>query len=85
MQVLPAEELSEACELRTDPSDSCCQVMFCPDPNSSQPEQLQPVEALEFDGCLFKNSSYAQGERFYDGCEQQCQCMGYGDMVCLAR
>ena len=26
-----------------------------------------------------------QGERFYDGCEQQCQCMGFGDMVCLSR
>lgn len=57
--------------------------MFCPDPNAD--ERLRPVEPMEFDGCLFKNSSYAQGERFYDGCEQQCQCMGYGDMVCLAR
>jgi hypothetical protein len=28
---------------------------------------------------------FLQGERFYDGCEQQCQCMGYGDMVCLSR
>ena len=23
--------------------------------------------------------------RFYDGCEQQCKCVGYGDMVCLSR
>ncbi len=74
--------LSEHCELREDPSDPCCQVMFCPEEEGSE---LKPVEALEFDGCLFKNQSYGQGERFYDGCEQQCQCMGYGDMVCLAR
>ena len=24
-------------------------------------------------------------KRFYDGCEQQCKCVGYGDMVCLSR
>jgi hypothetical protein len=40
---------------------------------------------LPFDGCVFKNATYGQGERFYDGCEQQCQCVGFGDMVCLAR
>ncbi len=95
-QAPPAESgLSSECELREDPSDPCCQVMFCPAPGSSGGAaggaaggqlELRPVESLaEFDGCTFKNESYAQGERFYDGCEQQCQCMGYGDMVCLAR
>ena len=38
---------------------------------------LKAVEPLPSpDGCVFKGESYAKGERFYDGCEQQCQCMG---------
>ncbi len=64
------------------------QVMYCPDPDPAEGEEaapLKPVEQVEFDGCVFKNESYAKSERFYDGCEQQCQCMGYGDMVCLSR
>ena len=35
---------------------------------------VQPAVSLHF-----------QGERFYDGCEKQCQCIGNGDIVCLAR
>ena len=78
------------CELRPDPEDACCQVMFCPDPDapprsasaSGAPsggggDDLKAVEPLPSpDGCVFKGESYAKGERFYDGCEQQCQCMG---------
>ena len=83
------------CELRPDPEDACCQVMFCPDPDapprsassaSGAPSgdggggpdlNLKAVEPLPSpDGCVFKGESYAKGERFYDGCEQQCQCMG---------
>ena len=60
------------------------QVMFCPDPAGGAMDGLKPI-GLPFDGCVFKNGSYNQGERFYDGCESQCQCMGYGDMVCLSR
>ena len=74
----------DKCELRPDAEDSCCKVMFCPDPEAMDDQDLKPV-GLPFDGCLFKNATYAQGERFYDGCESQCQCMGYGDMVCLSR
>ena len=41
------------------------------------PDLLRAVEPLPSpDGCVFKGESYAKGERFYDGCEQQCQCMG---------
>lgn len=80
---LPAAT-EEKCELRPDAEDECCKVMYCPDPSAIGDQDLKPV-ALPFDGCEFKNESYNQGERFYDGCEQQCQCMGYGDMVCLSR
>eukprot|EP00096_Caligus_rogercresseyi_P011409 TRINITY_DN4478_c0_g1_i1.p1 TRINITY_DN4478_c0_g1~~TRINITY_DN4478_c0_g1_i1.p1 ORF type:complete len:1447 (-),score=380.43 TRINITY_DN4478_c0_g1_i1:293-4633(-) len=72
----------EGCELRTDTEDDCCQVLYCPSPNSEN--DLKPV-IVPFDGCIFKNASYRIKERFYDGCEQQCQCMGYGDKVCLPR
>ena len=72
------------CELRVDAEDDCCSVMFCPDPDAKESDLLRPV-SLPFEGCLFKNATYNQGERFYDGCEQQCQCMGYGDMVCVSR
>ena len=77
----PPAETPGKCELRTDPEDDCCKVMYCPSPDDSD---LQPV-GLPFDGCVFKNKTYELGQRFYDGCEQQCQCMGYGDMVCLSR
>ncbi|XP_040573010.1 uncharacterized protein sas isoform X2 [Lepeophtheirus salmonis] len=72
----------EGCELRTDTEDDCCQVLYCPSPNSEN--DLKPV-IVPFDGCIFKNESYRIKERFYDGCDQQCQCMGYGDKVCLPR
>ncbi|CAB4068326.1 Putative epidermal cell surface receptor [Lepeophtheirus salmonis] len=71
----------EGCELRTDTEDDCCQVLYCPSPNSEN--DLKPV-IVPFDGCIFKNESY-RISGFYDGCDQQCQCMGYGDKVCLPR
>lgn len=88
-QVFPKASHAD-CELRPDPEDSCCQVMFCPDPDAPASPSggggggegggpasvLKAVEPLQFDGCVFKGESYAKGERFYDGCEQQCQCMG---------
>lgn len=85
-KVLPpdADTDDARCELRRDPEDDCCSVMFCPDPDAIESDLLKPV-GLPFEGCLFKNATYNQGERFYDGCEQQCQCMGYGDMVCVSR
>ena len=54
--------------------------MHCPDAMDGF-KTVQPP----FGGCVFKNKTYAKDERFYDGCEQQCQCVGYGDMVCLSR
>ena len=56
--------------------------MVCP-PATNNTNILQP--SLPFDGCVFKGSTYQKEERFFDGCEQQCQCMGWGDLVCLAR
>ena len=55
--------------------------MYCPDPKAM--DDLKVIEP--FKGCVFKNKTYAEGQRFYDGCEKQCQCMGFNDMVCLAR
>ena len=87
LQVFPKASHAD-CELRPDPEDACCQVMFCPDPDAApsggghdspsggDTDNLKAVEPLQFDGCVFKGESYAKGERFYDGCEQQCQCMG---------
>ena len=73
------------CELSPDPDDSCCQVMVCPSRGESYPNVsiLQP--SLPSDGCQFKNETYSKEERWYDGCEQQCQCMGFGDVFCLPR
>jgi hypothetical protein len=79
---LITENVDSRCELKPDPEDSCCQTMVCPTDNNNT-DILQP--SLPFDGCVFKNVTYKEGERFYDGCDQQCRCMGYGDMVCLAR
>jgi len=76
------ENVDSRCELKPDPSDSCCKTMVCPSV-SNNTNILQP--SLPFDGCVFKNNTYQQGQRFYDGCDQQCQCMGFGDLVCLAR
>lgn len=76
------ENVDSRCELKPDPDDSCCKTMVCPSV-SNNTNILQP--SLPFDGCVFKNNTYQQGERFYDGCDQQCQCMGFGDLVCLAR
>jgi hypothetical protein len=45
------------CELRPDPEDSCCKVMFCPDPKAM--DDLKPV-GLPFDGCQYKNLTYKQ-------------------------
>ena len=94
LQVFPKASHAD-CELRPDPDDSCCQVMFCPDPDAPASPSgggdggsgsggggpaggsvLKAVEPLRFDGCVFKGENYAKEERFYDGCEQQCQCMG---------
>ena len=84
------------CELKPDPDDQeCCKVMHCPSPTSPDGSEGSPssviMEAadshvnLPFDGCLFKNKTYSKDERFYDGCTHQCQCTGFGDMVCVSR
>ena len=75
------------CELSPDPEDACCQVMVCP--STPQGESYPNVSILQpslpSDGCEFKNATYAMEERWYDGCAQQCQCMGFGDVFCLPR
>ena len=79
---LITENVASQCELKPDPEDPCCKTMVCP-PATNNTNILQP--SLPFDGCVFKGATYQKEERFFDGCEQQCQCMGWGDLVCLAR
>ena len=50
--------------------------MVCPEDEAgaaqlSDASVRQP--SLPSDGCQFKNSTYAREERWYDGCDQQCQ------------
>ena len=56
-EVLP-EEANKDCELRPDPKDSCCNVMYCPDPNTLGHDS-KPV-GLSFDGCVHKKNSYTK-------------------------
>ena len=78
---LPEAE-NEKCEVRPHPEDACCKAMYCPDPDAM--DNLKPVPD-PFEGCIFKNETYNPGQRFFDGCEQQCECMGFSDMVCVSR
>ena len=78
------ENVDDSCELKPDPEDECCQIMVCSSvEGTSNASVRQP--SLPSDGCQHKNASYAKDERWYDGCEQQCQCMGFGDVFCLPR
>ena len=70
------ENVAAACQLKPDPADACCQTMVCPEDEAgaaqlSDASVRQP--SLPSDGCQFKNSTYAREERWYDGCDQQCQ------------
>ena len=78
---LPEAE-NDKCEVRSHPEDACCKAMYCPDPDAM--DNLKPVPD-PFEGCIFKNETYNPGQRFFDGCEQQCECMGFSDMVCVSR
>ena len=59
--------------------------MVCPTVEGASNASVRQQPSLPSDGCQHKNSSYARDERWYDGCEQQCQCMGFGDVFCLPR
>ena len=75
---------NEKCEVRPHPDDECCKVMYCPDPKAMDGDLLKQVPDPS-KVCVFKNKIYTNGQRFYDGCEKQCECKGFDDIVCLAR
>ena len=73
--MLPEGVVERGCELKEDPDDSCCKVMHCPAGSLSGDglkgrspaivmEDLKTVQ-LPFDGCLFKNKTYAKDERYF--------------------
>ncbi|XP_069993704.1 uncharacterized protein sas isoform X4 [Penaeus vannamei] len=83
----PHEDGSETepgCEYLPDPKDSCCKLRVC---NSTSEAATDAARApsLPSNGCTEGNITYAMNERFYNGCETQCTCMGFGDISCVPR
>ncbi|XP_071522981.1 uncharacterized protein sas isoform X8 [Panulirus ornatus] len=83
----PHEDGSETepgCEYLPDPEDSCCKLRVC---NSTSEAATDAARApsLPSDGCTEGNITYARDEKFYKGCENQCICMGFGDISCYPR
>ncbi|XP_065563841.1 uncharacterized protein LOC136029404 isoform X2 [Artemia franciscana] len=64
------DTIEMGCTIAPDPFDDCCSMVSC---NKDQ------------DGCTFKGVTYRKGESFFDGCEQRCQCVGFGDVECTPR
>ncbi|XP_047482174.1 uncharacterized protein LOC125034466 [Penaeus chinensis] len=83
----PHEDGSETepgCEYLPDPKDSCCKLRVC---NSTSEAATDAARApsLPSNGCTEGNITYAMNERYYNGCETQCTCMGFGDISCVPR
>ncbi|CAL4060282.1 unnamed protein product, partial [Meganyctiphanes norvegica] len=72
------------CQYLPDPNDECCKLRVC---NSTSEAATDAARAplLPTDGCTFGNRTFAKDEMFSDGCEQNCTCMGYGDVSCFPR
>ncbi|CAG7714174.1 unnamed protein product, partial [Allacma fusca] len=79
------KEIPTGCEIKKDPSDSeCCEMLVCHgEPLESASRKETPE--IPNDGCFYKNQTYAKDMKFFDGCEQQCMCLGKGDVSCKAR
>ncbi|KAK3879842.1 hypothetical protein Pcinc_015624, partial [Petrolisthes cinctipes] len=77
-------EPEPGCEYLPDPDDECCKLRVC---NSSSAAATDAARApsLPSDGCTKGNVTYARNEKFYNGCETQCICMGFGDVSCFPR
>ncbi|KAK8394524.1 hypothetical protein O3P69_006595 [Scylla paramamosain] len=77
-------EMDPGCEYVPDPDDSCCQIRVC----NSTPEAATDAAhtpSLLSDGCTQGNVTYAKHATFYNGCESQCVCIGFGDISCTPR
>ncbi|OXA60400.1 putative epidermal cell surface receptor [Folsomia candida] len=79
------KEIPLGCEIKKDPSDlECCEMLVCQgEPLQSGSRKDSPT--VPTDGCLYKNTTYAKDEKFYDGCIQQCMCFSNGDVTCQPR
>ncbi|XP_042237938.1 LOW QUALITY PROTEIN: uncharacterized protein LOC121876666 [Homarus americanus] len=72
------------CEYIPDPKDHCCKLRVC---NSTSEAATDAARApsLPSDGCTEGNITYARDEKFYNGCETSCTCLGFGDVSCTPR
>ncbi|XP_050740420.1 uncharacterized protein LOC127010411 isoform X2 [Eriocheir sinensis] len=77
-------EMEPGCEYIPDPNDSCCKNRVC---NSTSEAATDAARApsLPSDGCTQGNVTYARHATFYQGCEAQCTCIGFGDISCTPR
>ncbi|KAK7491400.1 hypothetical protein BaRGS_00017378, partial [Batillaria attramentaria] len=55
------------CHLERDPNNLCCQRPVC---------NFLAYHAM----CVYKGVQYAQGQSWYDGCEQKCRCPTFPDI-----
>lgn len=74
-------EDTNSCTFVPDPEDECCKKRIC---DSSFDESLSSP-ALDFDGCIYGNKTYAKNETFTQECDLKCLCMGFGDISCFPR
>nr|XP_045611187.1 uncharacterized protein LOC123766224 isoform X4 [Procambarus clarkii] len=83
----PMENSSEpepGCKYLPDPQDSCCKLRTCNSTSNAVGDATR-APSLPSDGCTDGNITYAKNEKFYNGCETQCICMGFGDVSCFPR
>ncbi|XP_052816208.1 uncharacterized protein LOC128242861 isoform X2 [Mya arenaria] len=69
--------LPSYCSLTQDPNNKCCQVPFCtpktqtnPPPIGSTLTPTPPQPKV----CVYKGSTYQQGQQWYDACDLVCTC-----------
>lgn len=77
-------EIIPGCEYLPDPEDACCKLRKC-NSTSEDAGDATRVSSMHTDGCKIGNITYAKQEKFYKGCENQCTCMGFGDISCVPR
>ncbi|KAK4294238.1 hypothetical protein Pmani_033123 [Petrolisthes manimaculis] len=77
-------EPEPGCEYLPDPDDECCKLRVCNSTSAAATDAAR-APSLPSDGCTKGNVTYARNEKFYNGCETQCICMGFGDVSCFPR
>ncbi|XP_045125516.1 uncharacterized protein LOC123512922 isoform X3 [Portunus trituberculatus] len=77
-------ETEPGCKYITDPDDSCCRIRVCNSTSEAVTDDAL-ASSLPSDGCTQGNVTYARHATFYNGCESQCVCIGFGDISCTPR